>query len=58
MKKKELSFLDIKNIDTITNEDILSVANKIYETYKNLGGNSSIAKSKTFIDNVYSLFNL
>ena len=60
MKKKELTFSDIKELDleSITNEEILSVANRIYEKYKELGGNSRIAKSKTFIEDVYSLFEL
>ena len=60
MKKKELTFSDIKELDleSITNEDVLSVANRIYEKYKELGGNSRIAKSKTFIEDVYSLFEL
>lgn len=58
--KKELDFSDIKSIvlEDITNEDIASVANKIYEKYKELGGNSKIAKSKTFIDDIYNLFEL
>ena len=60
MKKKELSFSDIKELDleSITNEEVSSVANRIYEKYKELGGNSRIAKSKTFIEDVYSLFEL
>ena len=60
MKKKELTFSDIKELDleSITNEEVLSVANRIYEKYKELGGNSRIAKSKTFIEDVYSLFEL
>ena len=60
MKKKELTFSDIKELDleTITNENVLSVANRIYEKYKELGGNRRIAKSKTFIEDVYSLFEL
>lgn len=60
MKKKELNFSDIKDIDLedITDANIMSVANKIFEKYKELGGNSKIAKSKTFIDDIYSLFEL
>ncbi len=60
MKKKELTFSDIKELDleSITNEEVLAVANRIYEKYKELGGNSRIAKSKTFIEDVYSLFEL
>ena len=36
----------------------MSVANRIYEKYKDLGGNSRIAKSKTFIHDIYSLLEL
>ena len=31
---------------------------EIYDKYKELGGNSRIAKSRTFIDDIYLLFNL
>lgn len=60
IKKRELTFSDIKvlYVESITDEDIMSVANGIYEKYKELGGNSRIAKSKTFIDDIYSLFEL
>lgn len=60
LKKKELSFLDLKEFDLnkITENMIIQVANKIYNKYKALGGNSSIAKSKIFIEDIYSLFNL
>ena len=39
MKKKELTFSDIKELDqeSITNEEVLSVANRIYEKYKDKG---------------------
>lgn len=60
LKKKELSFIDLKNFDlnNITEASIAKISNKIYLKYKELGGNSRIAKSKTFIDNVYILFDL
>lgn len=60
MKKRELTFSDVKvlDIESITDEDIMSVANRIYEKYKDLGGNSRIAKSKTFINDIYSLLEL
>ena len=60
LKKKELNFLDLKEFDLnkITENIIIQVANKIYNKYKALGGNSSIAKSKIFIEDIYSLFNL
>lgn len=60
LKKKELSFIDIKNfdLDNISETSISEISNKIYLKYKELGGNSRIAKSKSFIDDVYLLFNL
>lgn len=60
LKKKELSFLDLKNFDlnNITESSIIEISNKIYDKYKELGGNSRIAKSRTFIDDIYLLFNL
>ena len=60
LKKKELSFIDLKNFDlnNITETSISEISNKIYLKYIELGGNSRIAKSKTFIDDVYLLFNL
>ena len=60
LKKKELNFIDLKNFDlnNITETSISEISDKIYLKYKELGGNSRIAKSKTFIDDVYLLFNL
>ena len=60
VKKKQLNFTDLKNFDlnNITKDSICSISNIIYQKYKNLGGNSRIAKSKTFIEDIYLLFNL
>ncbi|MCJ0595370.1 AIPR family protein [Enterococcus cecorum] len=60
MRKRELAFSDIKvfDVDSVTDAKILSVADKIYKKYKELGGNSRIAKSRTFIEDVYPLFDL
>ncbi|MEZ7764761.1 AIPR family protein [Gemella sp. 27098_8_92] len=60
LKKKKITFVDLKEFDLnkLTENTIIQIANKIYSKYTNLGGNSSIAKSKTFIDNIYLLFNL
>ena len=60
MEKRELTFEDIKvlDIESITDEDIISVADKIYARYKELGGDSRIVKSKTFIEEVYAEFDL
>ena len=60
LKKKKITFVDLKEFDLnkLTENTIIKVANEIYSKYIDLGGNSSIAKSKTFIDNIYLLFNL
>lgn len=60
MEKRELTFEDIKvlDIESITDEDIISVADKIYARYKELGGDSRIVKSKTFIEEFYAEFDL
>lgn len=60
VKKKQLNFTDLNNFDlnNITKDSICSISNIIYQKYKNLGGNSRIAKSKTFIEDIYLLFNL
>lgn len=60
LKKKELSFSDLKSFDlnNITEPFITEVSNKIYSKYKDLGGSSRIVKSKTFVEHIYSLFDL
>lgn len=60
LKKKEISFLDLKNLNlnNITETEIITISDKIYNKYKELGGNSRIAKSQGFIDYIYSLFDL
>lgn len=60
LKKKELSFIDLKNFDlnNLTEDSISTISNKIYQKYNELGGNSRIAKSKTFIDDIYLLINI
>lgn len=60
LEKKEISFLDLKNLDlnNITETEIIATSDKIYNKYKELGGNSRIAKSQGFIDDIYLLFDL
>lgn len=60
IKKRKLTFSDIKilDVESITDKDIMSVADRIYEKYTDLGGDSRVAKSKSFIDTIYSLFEL
>ena len=60
LQKKEISFDDIKNYDVnkITNSEVERISNIVYSKYKELGGNSSIAKSSVFIDEIDNLLNL
>lgn len=60
LNKKKLNFCDLKSLDitSITDKFIVEISEKIHNKYKGLGGNSSIAKSKTFIEDIYLLFNL
>lgn len=60
LKKKELSFIDLKSFDlnNISEDSISEISNRIYQKYKELGGNSRTAKSSTFTDDVCLLLNL
>lgn len=60
LRKKDVSFIDLKNFDlnNLSENYILEISKIIYQKYKELGGNSRIAKSKTFINDVYLLFSL
>lgn len=60
LQKKEISFDDIKNYDVskITNSEVERISNIVYSKYKELGGNSRIAKSSIFIDEIDNLLNL
>ena len=54
LNKKEITFLDLKNLDLmqITDEIIDETKLEIYEKYKELGGNGRVAKSSTFINEI------
>ena len=60
LEKRELVFQDLAelNLHAIPDEYIVHVAGKIYNKYKQLGGNSKVAKSSIFIGEVYGLFGL
>ena len=60
LNKKNISFEDIKNldIDLITSEDIILLKDKIFDKYKELGGNGRVAKSASFTDCIDNLIEL
>lgn len=57
LNKKEISFQDLHNLDIeqVTTELINSLKNKIYNKYKDAGGNSRVAKSPAFMTQIYNL---
>lgn len=58
LNKKIINFEDLKelDVDEISDQKIIGIADQIYEKYKELGGNSTIAKDAKFIDKIYLLF--
>ncbi len=60
LNKREITFSDLSNFDTdaINDEAINEVKSLIYSKYKELGGNGRVAKSSTFIEEIYSLLNI
>lgn len=60
INKKDISFEDMKRVDleTITDETINDLKNKIYQKYKELGDNSQVAKSDTFIEEIDMILGL
>ncbi len=57
MNKKDITFADLNGFDTeqITQQTIDVIKEEIYKKYKELGGNGRVAKSATFINEIYSL---
>ena len=55
--KKEVTFGDLSSFDekNVTDDVINEIKNAIYERYKKLGGNGRVAKSETFINEIYTL---
>lgn len=58
--KREISFSDLAAFDIaiIDDEEIAELKTVIYTKYKELGGNGRVAKSATFIEEIYALLNL
>lgn len=57
LDKKDISFEDLSNvnIDSIDDKVINAMKEPVYEKYKELGGNGRVAKSSTFIDDIYNI---
>lgn len=57
IEKKEIGFADLSalNTDLITKDIIESLKESVYLKYKELGGNGRVAKSSTFINEIYNL---
>jgi len=60
LNKREITFSDLSNFDLRTIDDtvINDIKTAIYTKYKELGGNGRVAKSASFIDEIYTLLNL
>lgn len=58
--KKTIEFADMKNIDidSVSEDVINELKNKIYAKYKELGGNGRVAKSDTFITEIDKILDL
>ncbi len=60
LNKREITFADLADFDlNIINDNVINnVKFAIFEKYKELGGNGRVAKSSTFIDEIYALLNI
>lgn len=60
IKKNNITIADIKHldIDSITDDVISEVKDKIYNIYKENGGNGRVAKSSEFVNKVDEVLEL
>lgn len=60
LNKKEICFNDLSSMDVANIDDavINSIKEEVYTKYKELGGNGRVAKSTSFIDEIYSILSL
>ena len=60
IKKNDITIADIKNLDinSITDDVISEIKDKIYKIYKENGGNGRVAKSSKFVDKVDEVLEL
>lgn len=59
LNKKEIDFGDLSNLDisAINDSSINVMKESVYTKYKELGGNGRVAKSSSFIDEIYKILN-
>ena len=59
MNKKNITPSDIKNLDmdSVTDTIIENIRNRVYEIYKQHGGNGRVAKSAEFIQYIDNMLN-
>lgn len=60
ISKKEITFSDLGRLDVenITEANINTIKEQIYKRYKELGGNGRVAKSSSFINEIYAILEL
>lgn len=60
LKKNNIRVQDIKNfnVESITEEEIDEIRNKVYSLYKDNGGNGRVAKSSEFVNKVDEMLGL
>lgn len=58
--KREITFADVKSfdIDALSDKEIDEMKDIVYQKYKELGGNSRVAKSTTFVNDVSNAIGL
>lgn len=59
LNKKNITPSDIKNLnmDSVTDTIIENIRNRVYEIYKQHGGNGRVAKSAEFIQYIDNMLN-
>lgn len=60
LNKRNIKPSDIKNLDmnSVTDDIIISIRNKVYDIYKQHGGNGRVAKSAEFIQYIDDMLNV
>ena len=60
INKKEITFADLGNMDfaQVTDDIINEIKELVYKKYKELGGNGRVAKSSSFINEIYTLLGI
>lgn len=60
LNKKEIDFNDLSNLDVSAIDDAIidTIKEQVYSKYKELGGNGRVAKSSSFIQEIYGILQL